>query len=871
MNSPLPEKNRRVLVIDDMRSIHDDFKKILGDSQDTLNALDTMESSLFGAESPTMRAEFQLTSAYQGREGFELVQQARAEGKPFAMAFVDVRMPPGWDGVETIERIWQVDPDIHVVICTAYSDYSWSDMLTRLGHSDRMLILKKPFDNIEVLQLASALTEKWHLLQQSRLMLGTLEERIEARTRELEAALAERKKSEELFRTLSACSPNGIWLVDNLGRCRYSNERWTAISGLAPEQTLGDGWTRALHPDDLPEIVQAWAANRAAGFAREFRLRRPDRSVRWVFLQTAVINGGPGEFMGHVATIEDITERKQAEEALRRAKETAEEAARAKSEFLANMSHEIRTPLNGMVGMAALLTDTSLTEEQKECADSIRECADTLLTIVNDILDFSKIEARKLTFEMHDFDLRQIVESALDMLATRAQGKGIELATAEIAPDVTRKLQGDAGRLRQILLNLIGNAIKFTEQGEISVRVAAEKDFGDETLVKFTVRDTGIGITPDVQRRLFQAFSQADSSTTRRYGGTGLGLAISKQLSAMMNGEIGVESEPGKGSTFWFTARFKKQPRAAFDVNERNAMSDVRVLVVDDNHTHLDIICQQIFSWNMRVSPASTGVQALELLRSAAESGAPFDCALIDYEMPIMDGLALARAIKADPALKDTALVLLNLVGQAMGGDELKQAGFDSHVTKPIKQSRLYDALATVLRHRLPGSEADNVAAVAEAPIVAATAPTVLPRILLAEDNPVNQRVALAMLQRLGYSADVVATGREVLTALERTSYDIVLMDCHMPAMDGEEATREIRRRERDPSFATTWTAPLHIIAMTANAMQGDREKCLAAGMDDYLSKPVRPADLKAVLARWRPATQSRASHESTTTAGIAA
>ncbi len=598
-----PDKNHRILVIDDNKAIHADFRKILIRPKAVSSEMTGAEIALFGEETPQFDLpDFQIDSAFQGQEGLDLTEKSLKENNPYAMAFVDIRMPPGWDGIETTVQIWKKYPDLQVVICTAYSDYSWEEMLKKLGYSDRLIILKKPFDSVEVLQLAISMTEKWRLYYQAKLRLDDLEKMVRERTAELERTNAELASANQFLQ-------------------------------LATDKT-----------------------------------------------------------------------RKMAEGAL--------VASKVKGEFLADMSHEIRTPMNGVIGMVDLLLDTSLSQEQREFAGTIKTSAVALLSIINDILDFSKIEAGKMTFEKVGFDLGETVKHAVEVLLPPAQSKGLAL-NCSMAGNISRQLVGDPSRLRQILLNLLSNAVKFTDQGQVSLTVARVDETDQAIALRFTVHDTGIGIAEEAQKRLFQSFTQAETSTTRRFGGTGLGLAICRKMVELMGGSIGMTSNPGEGSTFWFVLSFDKQ----------------KPLLVP------------------------------------------------------------------------------------MAGPKPEAENFN------VTPGRSTPAPANALR------------------------------ILLVEDNKINQIVGVKQLKKIGYEVDVAGNGLEAVAAWQRYHYRVILMDCHMPEMDGYEATRKIRELERAGVLPRT-----RIVAMTASAMECDREHCLAAGMDDYISKPVDMDDLKNAVTKTTPA-----------------
>ena len=665
-----------------------------------------------------------------------------------------------------------------------------------------------------------------------------------------EAALRE---SAEYFRALFDESPVPASIASTDYRIVRANAAHTRMLGYTIDQVIGKDPIAFMHPDEIDDAYAVRSEMRLAGersqVTFERRMLRGDGKVIWVRGHSVQFTDANGDRY-LLTMLENITQAKESERVLRDAKEIAESASRAKSQFLANMSHEIRTPMNGVLGMTELLLGTPLNDKQRRFAEAVYRSGESLLEIINDILDFSKIEAGKLELESVDFNLRTLVEDVFELLAPRAHKKRIELA-ARLGAEVPTVVRGDPTRLRQVLTNLVGNAIKFTESGEVVVSVAAQPD-GSGHRTTFEVRDTGIGMRPDALSKLFTVFMQADQSMSRRYGGTGLGLAISKQLVELMGGKISVESQFGEGSLFRFVIALATGDAAAV-VSAANpaVLRGKRVILAEDNPTNRSILEMQLGAVGMEVATADNGTTALELMRAAARAGTGFEVAVVDMKMPIMDGLTLAAELRRDPQLRGVKIVMLTSLASGNEAHVAYETGIDAYLTKPVRQHELLDAIARIL-----GREEPSVPAGLRA------APGSRARVLVAEDNPVNQEVARVMLRDLGCELRLADNGREALNAMRTQKFDVVFMDCQMPEMDGFEAVRRLRSGDA-ASYETPLDVP--IIALTANALAGDEERCRAAGFDDYLPKPFRQQQLDDLLERWtNPDAGSPANREET-------
>jgi PAS domain S-box-containing protein len=662
----------------------------------------------------------------------------------------------------------------------------------------------------------------------------------------IQRKLAERelRESEERFRSMiEHVKDHAVFMLDTEGRVLMWNNGAERLTGFSAEESIGTSFSRFFTAEDCatgkPEALLRAALNDGQSENEGWRVRK-DGSRIWADLVITAVRGGGEKLVGFSAVTRDLTKRMLGEEALRQAKEEAEAANEAKSAFLANISHEIRTPMTGIIGMTGLLFDTELSDKQREYCEIIKRSSDSLLTVINEVLDFSKVEAGKLDLEIIDFDLRSAVEEVTALFAQQAADKGIELMNF-IRYDVPEKLQGDPGRLRQILSNLVGNALKFTSKGQVVVQVNVVEQDNTAATLRFEVSDTGIGVDRETVDKLFKAFIQADASITRKYGGTGLGLALCKKFVDLMQGQIGVNSEIGCGSTFWFIIQlFKCQDSGRTTPQSHADLSGLRMLIVDGNATSRAVFDHYLRYLGIRGQSAENGRVALELLQVSLDSGEPYDVALLDMKIPGMGGMELARTIRQDPRFDSVKLLLLTAVGKRGDAALAQQAGIDGYLTKPLGVAQLQECLALMLGRSPTGSSCGSLVTQHS---VAERREQHRLRVLVADDNHINQKVTTSLLEKMGHRADVAGNGKEAVEAYKLVPYDVVLLDLQMPEMDGFEACRHIRSLQHNRDHQA-------IIAITAHAVNGFKEKCLRAGFDDYVSKPILPLELKAAIER---------------------
>jgi PAS domain S-box-containing protein len=709
MKSPgLLEPNRRILVIDDNKAIHDDLRKILLGEVKTQEHLQDDEALLFGVEAMPI-TKFEIDSAYQGQEGLAKLQQALADGRPYALAFVDVRMPPGWDGVETISHLWRVSPQLQVVVCTAYSDYSWNDIQCRLKHLDNLMVLKKPFDNIEVIQMAHALTRKWLLGRQAEAKMADLDLMVAERTAQLCNAheqtareFQQRVKAQDAFRIIFQASTIGIALLDTDGRYVDVNRAFETQFELTRDELVGKNSAEldAVSQRSMLPLHEAIERTRDVEAHEITYESRTGRRTGLLWARDVQIH----DCLHRLCLLLDITDRKEMEEELRWARIEAEAAARTKSEFLANMSHEIRTPMNGILGFTDLTLQTELAPDQRTFLENVEGSAQTLLRIINDILDFSKIEAGRLDLENEQFSLRECVESAAALVMASACQERLDFSWS-VSPGTPDLLIGDEIRLRQILLNLMGNAIKFTAEGSVTTEVSAASFDGSHVELQFAVRDTGIGIPLEKQGLIFEPFRQAEGSVTRKYGGTGLGLAIVTRLLNLAGGRIWLESQEGVGSTFYLTIPFLLSDQPLAPQNDSGLLDEglvppLSILVAEDDEVSRSLAGKLLVKEGHTVTAARNGIEAVTLYEQGV-----FDLILMDVQMPDMDGFQATSEIRERESMTGEHIPIIALTAHAIKGDRERclDAGMDEYLSKPIQRGEL-----TAVIRKVSASRADS-------------------------------------------------------------------------------------------------------------------------------------------------------------------
>ena len=728
-------------------------------------------------------------------------------------------------------------------------------------------VLRRAKDKLQRknIELQTAVSRMEDVERELLIAHGELEKRVEERTRDLakvnkdlEVEIVERKQaeeamrdSEEKYRTILEKIEDGYYEVDLTGTLTFFNDSACKITGYSEHELMGMNNREYTDEENARKLYTEYNKVYETGIPTkrlEWEIIRQDGKKRFIETSISLIRSSEGQSVGFRGILRDVTDRKELEHEIMEKSRLAEEASKAKGEFLANMSHEIRTPLNGIIGMAELALDTKIDDNQKNIFHTINTEASSLQDVINEILDFSKIEAGKVDIEEVPFDLRHAIEDVANSFAHRAEQQGLDFISF-LAPDVPSQLIGDPARLRQIVVNLMGNALKFTHKGEIYLKGELIEEIEDCAKIRFSVKDTGIGIPEDRQTTIFESFSQADGSTTRRYGGTGLGTTISKQLAEMMGGEIGVESKEGKGSTFWFTALFGKQEgKNQISATPEFDLKNLKVLVVDNNQTNRFILMEYLKSWGCLSTEVAGGRKALTVLSDADSSKSPFDLILTDFQMPEMSGFDLAKKIKTIDTLKDVPIIVLTSAGKKGDGRNCKEIGINGYLTKPIRQNEMRKAIVSVLGLSTGRKTGSLPELVTRHSVTEDYRKEV--QILLVEDYPTNQKVAMRHLSRAGYQVDLAEDGSQAVKAYMRKSYDLAFMDIQMPIMDGYAATREIRKIEaRNLGQSSIQRFP--IIAMTAHAIKGYREKCLEAGMDDYIAKPIKRKELLAMAEKW--------------------